>query len=512
MSTDALSLPDDMALCHEMLRQQADTIRHAQRRIEQLEHYLQQLLRRQYGPQRERFDPNQLQLFEDEGPPDPVEQEREAPDDEEEPRPSRRRGGGRRPLPRELPRKRVEYELPQDELPCPECGELRQKIGEEVSEQLEFVPAVLHVIQHVRFKYACRSCQEHVATAPKPPQPIERGLPGPGLLAYTITSKYGDHLPLYRLEDIFARHGVELARSTMCVWMRRCAELLQPLYELMVARVLQSKVVWTDDTPVPVLDRTLPKTRTGRFWVYAGDDRNPYSVYDYSANRSRDGPEKFLKGFHGYLQADAFAGYDRICAGPDVTEVACWAHARRKFYQARTTAPELAHEALARIGQLYGVERQAKELASEERCAIRQRESLPMLNSLGDWLQEQKRRVLPKSPFGQAASYALSNWQALCRYIEDEDLSIDNNLSERSLRAQAIGRKNWLFVGSDNGGRTAAVLFSMTASCKRLGIDPFAYLRDVLDRLPTTPVQNLPDLLPDTWFVANPRARRKNAA
>ncbi len=224
------------------------------------------------------------------------------------------------------------------------------------------------------------------------------------------------------------------------------------------------------------------------------------------------GPQQFLKGFRGYLQADAFSGYDRLCAGPGVTEVACWAHARRKFYDARTTAPELAHEALARIGQLYDLERQAKEFSPNNRCAVRQRESVALLNSLGDWLLDQKLRVLPKSPLGQAISYSLANWQALCRYVEDGDLSIDNNLSERALRAQAVGRKNWLFVGSDNGGRTAAVLFSMTASCKRHGIDPFRYLADVLRRLPTAPRDRITELLPDIWFQTHPQAARKTAA
>jgi transposase len=512
MSTDASPLPDDVALCHELIRQQADTIRLSQRKIEQLEHYLEQLLRRQFGPRRERLDPRQLALFEAAFEEGAEEESCGQVESKVEPATSQRKGGGRRRLPADLPRQRVEHQLPEAGLPCPECGEQRHKIGEEISEQLEFVPASLHVIQHVRFKYACRSCQEHVIMAGKPAQPIDRGLPGPGLLAYTITSKYSDHLPLYRLEDIFARHGVELSRSTMCAWMRRSAELLRPLYNLMVARVLASKIIWTDDTPVPVLDRTLPKTRQGRFWVYAGDDRHPYSVYDYTASRSRDGPEHFLKGFQGYLQADAFAGYDRLCAGPGVTEVACWAHARRKFYDARTTAPVLAHEALARIGQLYDVERRAKEWSAVDRGALRQRESVALLNSFGDWLVEQKLRVLPKSPGGQAISYALANWQALCRYPEDGELSIDNNLSERALRAQAVGRKNWLFVGSDNGGRTAAVLFSMTASCKRHGIDPFRYLADVLRRLPTTATDHVAELLPDIWSQTHPNAARKRAA
>src|SRR6516165_7076433 len=383
MSEPDEPLPDDLALCHEIIRQQADTIRESQRRIEQLEHQVEQLLRRQYGPRRESVDPDQLRLFADEeaeGDPAP------APEPEDT-APARRRWRrrGRQRLPEHLPRERIEYELPAEELPCPDCGHLRVKIGEEVSEQLEYVPASMRVLQHVRFRYACRACQEHVAIADKPPQPIDKGLPGPGLLAQTITSKYSDHLPLYRLEDIFARHGVELSRATLCGWMASCAELLTPLYDLMVKRVQQSIIIHTDDTRVPVLDPTLPKTRTARF----------------------------LTGFRGYLQADAFSGYDALYAGSDVIEVACWAHVRRKFYEARTSAPLPAHAALARIRQLYRVETAAEEFSAEDRRALRQRESVPLLTAFGEWLTEQERHMLPKSPIGQAISYAQSNWVAL---------------------------------------------------------------------------------------------------
>jgi hypothetical protein len=282
------------------------------------------------------------------------------------------------------------------------------------------------VIVHARFRYACRACQEHVALADKPPQPIDKGLPGPGLLAQTITSKYCDHLPLYRLEDIFARHGALLSRATLCGWMAQSAELLTPLYDLMVKRVLLSTVIHTDDTTVPVFDPTLPKTRTGRFWVYVGDVRNPYVVYDYTPRRTRDGPERFLKGFCGYLQADAFSGYDRMCAGPGVIEVACWAHVRRKFFESRTSAPKLAHAALARIRQLYKIETAAEGFSAEDRRALRQRDSVPLLVAFGEWLTEQARHALPKSPIGQAIAYAQSNWAALGRYPEHGELSIDN--------------------------------------------------------------------------------------
>lgn len=513
MNESAAPLPNDLDLCHEIIRQQADTIRESQRRIEQLEHQIELLPRRQFGPRRESADPDQLRLFTGDASDDVPEATDEVlPEpDRAKPRQDWRRRGRQR-LPEGLPRKRVEYELSSEELPCPDCGHPRTKIGEEVSEQLEYVPSSLHVIVHARFRYACRACQEHVAIAGKPPQPIDKGLPGPGLLAQTITSKYSDHLPLYRLEDIFARHGVALSRATLCGWMAACAELLAPLFDLMVKRVLRSAVIHTDDTPVPVWDPTLPKTRTGRFWVYVGDVRNRYVVYDYTPRRTRDGPELFLKGFRGYLQADAFSGYDRLCAGPDVIEVACWAHVRRKFFEARTSAPVLAHAALARIRQLYAVEHAAEELSAEGRCALRRRDSVPLLTAFGEWLTEQGRLVLPKSPIGQAIAYARSNWAALCRYPEHGELSIDNNLAERMLRAQAIGRRNWTFLGSDRGGRTAAVLYSLTGSCKYHDIDPFAYLDDILRRLPSQPAGRLDELLPDVWFASHPAARRKTAA
>ncbi|QDV32366.1 IS66 family transposase [Tautonia plasticadhaerens] len=506
-------LPDDLALCHEIIRQQADTIEESRRRIEQLEHQIEQLLRRQYGPRRESVDPDQLRLFAYDATENLVEGAPEEPSEAEDARPKRRwRRRGRQRLPEHLPRQRIEYELSAEELPCPDCGYLRVKIGEEVSEQLEYVPSSLQVTVHARFRYACRACQEHVAIAAKPPQPIDKGLPGPGLLAHVITSKYGDHLPLYRQEDILARHGVVLSRATLCGWMARSADLLAPLYDLMVARVRASKVIWTDDTTVPVWDPTLPKTRTGRFWVYIGDVRSPYVVYDYTPRRTRDGPERFLDGFRGYLQADAFSGYDRMCAGPDVIEVACWAHARRKFFEARSSSPVLAHAALARIRQLYAVEHAAEELSAEDRRVARQRDSVPLLTAFGEWLTEHGRLALPKSPIGQAIAYARSNWAALCRYPEHGELSIDNNLAERMLRAQAIGRRNWRFFGSDRGGRTAAVLYSLTGACKYHGIDPFAYLRDILGRLPTQPVNRLGESLPDDWIGSHPSALRKRAS
>lgn len=270
-----------------------------------------------------------------------------------------RKGHGRRRLPSDLPRTKVIHDLPEEQKPCPCCGKIRHVIGQEISEQLDYVPAKLNVIEHVRLTYACRHCEQQAAesgpqieTASKPLSPIEKGLAAPGLLSYVIVSKYGDHLPLYRLESILKRHEVQIARSTLCGWMSQCAALLRPLHELMIQQVRASKVLHTDDTPVEVLEPGRGQTRTGRFWVYVGDADHPLTVFDYTPSRSRDGPREFLKGWSGFLQADAFGGYDGIYAGQAggaVTEVACWAHARRKFYEARTSDAALATAALAYI-------------------------------------------------------------------------------------------------------------------------------------------------------------------
>ncbi len=430
-------------------------------------------------------------------------------------------GHGRRRLPDSLPRQRVVHELSHAERACPDCGHERTRIREEVSEQLDYQPAALFVTQHVRGVYACPHCEGQVATAAKPEQPIDKGLPGPGLLAQIITSKYGDHLPLHRLERIFARHGLELARSTTCGWMAACAERLGPLVEWMRAEVLQSHVLHTDDTVLPVLDKSREQTRQGRLWVYLGDRDHPYVVFDYTPNHARDGPARVLADYHGYLQADAFSGYDGIYLGSGgaILEVACNAHARRKFYEARTSDAARSHAALAWYRQLYAVEHTATEqIGQRERAAgapvpateaealrleLRQRQALPVLTDFHGWLVEQQRQVLPKSPMGQAIAYALKNWTALCRYTEAGCLSIDNNAAEREMKKIALGRKNFLFAGSDTGGQTAAVLFSLISSCQRHALDPFAYLREVLTQLPALPAERLSELLPDRWAKAH---------
>lgn len=499
-----VQLPEDVSLCHELIRQLVAACGQSQQRIAQLEHQLEQLYKAHYGPRAEKIDPEQLWLFAREI----LEQAKIEPPPEKpkaarEPRPSNN-GHGRRMIPEGVPREPVVHDLPEEEKPCPCCGEMRQPIGEEKSLQIEYEPPRLRVIEHIRPKYACRRCEGQFTIAEMPLQPIQRGLAGPGLLAHIITSKYGDHLPLYRQEDILARYGIEIPRSTMWGWMGACADLLNPLYQLMKSEVLESKVIPTDDTPVPVLEPGRGKTRQGRIWTYVGDKDHPSTVFDYTPTRSRDGPANFFGDYAGYIQADAFGGYDHLFkpredGAPRPTEVGCWAHARRKFVEAQTSDALRSCTAVAMIRLLYEVEAAARELNSADRRAMRQEHSVPLLEKIHAWLMAEQSHVMPKSPMAQAIHYCLANWIALIRYVEDGDLAIDNNAAENALRPIAVGRKNWLFAGSDRGGRTGAILTSFTATCRRHGIDPFAYLRDVLTRIAGTPVSQLGQFLPDRW-------------
>jgi transposase len=349
---------------------------------------------------------------------------------------------------------------------------------------------------------------EVVIEAPKPAMPIAKGLPGPGLLAHLIVSKCVDHLPLHRMERVYQRQGLFLPRSTLCDWMAACAQLLRPLYDLMVSVVMQSRALHTDDTTVKMQELMTHRLSTARMWVYLGDTGHPYNVFDFTLNRKRDGPQQFLANYRGYLHADAFSGYDGLylpdprTATARIVEVACNAHARRKFYEARSSDALRAHQALAYYRQLYELERQAKEFSDEQRLQMRQDLAVPTLGQFHTWLEAQRPEVLPKSPMGEAIGYALNNWEALKRYTEAGFLAIDNNAAEREMKRIAIGRKNWLTIGSPHGGQTAAVLFSFTSTCQRLGVEPWGYLQDVLTRLPATLAGKLRDLLPDHWQAA----------
>ena len=508
MEIDPKQLPEDASALRQMVMGLLQEAEQRERKLRQLQHWVEQLLRARYGPRRERVDEHQLFLFAaailaQGGKTPPASEESEQPQSKSA---SPRQGHGRGALPKSLQRQRVVYDLGEAKRQCPECQEPLKRIGEDISERLEYVPASLVVIEEACQKYACpKGCT--VVTAEKPMAPIEKGLPGAGLLAHVAVSKYGDHLPLHRQEEIFQRQGVELSRQTMCGWMRSCADLASPLYELMKKRLLDSKAVQTDDTPVPVLDPDLPRTRTGRIWTYVGDDEHPYTVYDYTPNRSRDGPEAFLEEFRGYLQADAYSGYDHFYKEPErgILEVACWAHCRRRFFEAQSSDLMRSTVMLAYIRLLYDVEREAGErkLKGEARRVLRQEKSKRILDDIRAYLQREQPQVLPQSPEGEAIAYTMSNWKALTRYLDDGDLAIDNNGAERSLRGIAVGRRNWTFYGSDNGGRTAAVLTSLITTSKRLGLDPFAYLRDIFERIGAHPQSRLAELLPDQWQAAH---------
>jgi transposase len=420
-----------------------------------------------------------------------------------------------------LPHFRHEQDLSEADKQCSGCGRAKDRIGQDESRILEYVPAKLEVHVHVRPKYACRYCKDGVASPPPPERPIARGIAGPGLIAQIVVAKFGDHLPLYRQEDFFTRHGLHIPRSTLCDWVQAAAELLRPLYQRQKELALQSPVLWTDDTPVTVLSAGPEGSRTGRFWTYIANE-HPYSVYDFTESRARDGPASFLRNFQGYLHADAYGGYDQIYLGSNdaIREVACWAHARRKFFEAIHSSPRDVHQLLEWIRQLYDIEERARTWTETARAALRQHEAEPVLDRIEAYLAQLERRALPKSVLAKAVSYAQNQWQALRRYTTDGRLSIDNNVSERTLRHQAIGRKNWLFLGSRQAGPRAAVLFTILAGAKRHRIEPWTYLRELLLRLHGDD-SRLDEMLPDKWAADHPasvltyrleESRRKAAA
>jgi transposase len=410
----------------------------------------------------------------------------------------------RRPLPAHLPREVREY-LPKQET-CPDCGGKLKRLGEDVSEILEYVPASLKVIRYVRPKLACACC-DRIVQAEAPSRPIERGMAGPGLLAHVLVSKYCDHLPLYRQSEIYARSGVELDRSTLAEWVGGSSRLLAPLVEALRRHVMAADKLHADDTPVPVLAPGLGKTKTGRLWTYVRDDRpagdsTPAAVwFAYSPNRKGEHPRSHLNNFTGTLQADGYAGFDQIYQQGRIQEAACWAHVRRKFYDLQVAHQSpAASEALARIAMLYAIEKEIRGRPPDERREIRNTRSRPLLESLKQWFEETLGKLSRKSDTAMAVRYALGRWEALMRFCDDGRIEIDNNAAERALRAVALGRKNFLFVGSDGGGESAAAIYSLIGTAKLNGIDPESYLRNVLSRIAAHPIKRIEELLP--WNVA----------
>jgi transposase len=406
------------------------------------------------------------------------------------------------------------YELTDELCQCPTCQAAREKIGEAVSYTVEYLPGSFIRIKHIQHKYACRACEQdgynpNIELAEKTKgSPIDKGLPGPGLLAYVVTAKHADYLPLHRLQHIFARQGFELDRSTMCLWMADVARLVRPLYDRMVQRVLESHVLATDDTVMPLLQPE--KAKQARMWIYQGDDDHPYNVFAFTESRKRDGPAAFLKDFRGTLLADAYGGYDGIVLEQELPRAGCWAHARRKFVDHEKAAPQVARTILKLIKKLFDLEKrlpapgpnattEERAATADERLRRRQAEAVPLLDTLHTLLIEQKAKLLPKHPLAEAIGYTLNQWRELTLFTSDPAVPLHNNLAEQQMKRIALLRKNALFAGSVRGGETAAILSSLTSTCRRHDINPQAYLTQLLANLPDTSISRVDEWLPDRW-------------
>jgi transposase len=473
--------------------------------IEKLKAELALLKRARYGRSSERIEQLELLIGELEadeaqhGASEPA----TAPD---KPRSTSLPPRGRQPLPAHLPRERVEHEAA---CACPACGSTRlSRIGTDERELLEYVPSHFKVVVHVRPKLSCRQC-ETITQPPLPSLPIERGRPGSALLAHVLVAKYCDHLPLYRQSGIYARAGVELDRSTLADWVGQCAALLAPLAEAIIRHVKLGEALHADDTPVPVLDPGRQRTKTGRLWVLVRDERPwggpapPAVTYLYSPDRKGEHAQTLLDGCTGFLHADGYAGFNRLyepVGRAPLTEIGCWAHARRKLYDVHVaTNSPLAREALERIGQLFAIEAEINGHASIHRQAARQESSQPLLDELRGFLERALEQISKKSSLAGAIRYSLARWPALCRFTTDGRLEMTNNAAERAIRPLALGRKNWLFAGSDNGGRRAATIYTITQTAKLNGHDPEAYLADILARIADHPINRIDELLPWRW-------------
>jgi transposase len=472
--------------------------------IEHLKLWIAKLQRMQFGRKSEKIDRQieQLELrLEDL-------QTEDGAAGVESPKPRRTEGSkstGRKPLPDHLPRQDIVHQ-PIEEA-CPQCGGALADLGEDVAEQLEYVPGHWRVIRHRRPKKACTCC-DCIVQAAAPSRPIDRGMPGPGLLAHILVAKFCDHLPLYRQSMIYARDGVELSRSTLADWVGQCSALVRPLVETIRQYVMSARKIHTDDTPVPVLEPGNGKTRTGRIWTYVRDDRPsgsndaPAAWFAYSPSRAGEHPQAHLLNFKGTLQADAFAGYDAIYGAGAVREAGCMAHARRKFHDLFVARKnEVNTEALRRIGELYAIEAEIRGKPPDERWRVRKERTRPLMDDFEFWLRSTLSMVSQKGDTAKAINYSLNQWQALTLFIDDGAVEIDNNAAERALRAVALGRKNFLHFGSDSGGERGAAIYTLVATAKLNGLDPEAYLRHVLSRIADHPVNQVSELLP--WAVAD---------
>jgi transposase len=505
MRFDLENLPSDTVLLHRLVREMADVVESRDGEIERLQIIIKKLQRTQFGRRSERLDADQLALaLEDlDGDIARIRESRPAIATEAAEAPSRRQ-----PLPDHLPREDVLLDVDSEICGC--CGGALHAIGESVSEMLDWVPAQLRVVRISRPKYACRVCNK-VVQAPAPERLIAGGLATPALLAQVLVSKYCDHTPLYRQSQIFARHGVDLSRSTLVGWVGGACWWLEALHERLCKNVFASNYLFADDTPIPVLDPGRGRTKTGRLWVYAREQRPwsgpepPAAVYLYAPDRKAERPASHLEDFKGVLHVDGYAGFERLANNSDVVLAACWAHTRRKFYEvAEATGSPVAAEALRRIAELYVVEARVRGQSSAHRLAERRSFSRPIVQALHAWLEAQLPRVAGRSTLAEAIRYALSRWEGLTRFLHDGRIELDTNPVERAIRPVALGRKNHLFAGSDGGGDRWAIVCSLIETCKLNGVEPYAYLCDVLMRMVDRhPINRLDELLPWTWKTEN---------
>ena len=511
----ASHLPDDPAALKELLRAHQQRIAELELDNLLLNHRLAVALKQCYGPRADKVPLGQMLLeFAVNLEARPVVAE-DLPAGTDPATVTRRVGtgragahGGRRNLAQrdDLPVLEHVHDLPADQRSCPNCQAPREKIGEEVTWQLGFRPAFFFRHKHVQIKYGCRPCDAagenpRIALAEKPSQPIEKSLAAPELLAHVAVAKFADYTPLYRLEGIFARVDIQIDRSTMCLWMRDIADLVRPLYRLMCERVRESHVVATDDTILPM--QAPDKNLASRIWIYRGDQAHPYNAFDFTLSRSRNGPAKFLDGYKQVLLADAYGGYEGICLEGGIIQAGCWSHARRKLVDSRGLQPAIGDAALELIGRLFAVERQADEqrLSAGDRLALRQAHSVPVIGQLQEKSAAWKNHLLPKHPLAQALGYMQNQWGPLTVFTRDGTIPIHNNLAEQQMKRIALARKNFLMVGNERGGQTAAILSSLTSTCQRHQINPELYLTQLLVNLPATPVTQVDAWLPDRWLA-----------
>ena len=473
-----------------------------------LQHKVETLLHQLYGKKAERRKDEhpELPFPGDETEPPPPPHVDEAEDDEYETITYKRKKRGATRISKDLPRETVVLDVLEADRKCPCCGDPMEGIGKEISERIDYTPAVLKVIETVRPKYACKKHEEAgVLTASPPVHPVNKGMATAGLISQVLVSKYKDHLPLYRQSRIFARHGAEIPESTLCDWVKVATEMLAPVVKAAQNSILESAVVQSDDTPVLVLDRTHQQGRRhGFLWAYVGD--RDEVVFDFTPGRGRDGPKLFLGDYQGVLQVDAYSVYDAFFTSGRMTEAGCMAHCRRRFLDAEKSDRETVGHVIAVMRRLYRTERKAKEqgLSPDDRRDLRQQESKPLMDALKPWLFDLDKSTLPKSPLGKATGYFVRQWDALRYFLDDGRVEIDNNGVERQIRAVAVGRKNWLFAGSDDGGRRAAAIYSLIGTCGLQGVEPWAYLKDVLQRIAEG--EDPGALTPRLWKAARDQA------